>query len=357
MTHEGSILSPRNWLLSWRTGACLLAALLLVATSLSIAGRGDKAGTAAATELLVPIGAASIGMGSTAIATAAGIEAIFWNPAGLSRTTYGTMGMISHMSYLADINVEYGAVSTGLLGLGTVALSVKTFSFGDIPVTTEESPDGTGETISPTMMVIGGTFARNISDRISMGINAKFVYEKMGAVSANDVCFDAGVQYSGLGGVQGLEFGVVMKNLGPKMRYEGTGLLRTGTVEGGLLTNTPVKLQASSDDLPSTIEIGLAYTSVLDESNAVCLSSLFRNNNYSEDEYGLGAEYSYDHRFFARAGYDFASGLEGREYIFGPTFGFGVKTTLYNLAVSVDYAYRSAEYFGGNHVLALSVGY
>ncbi len=335
----------------------VFVALLVLIPAFCFAGRGDKAGTAAATELLVPIGAASIGMGSTAIATAAGIEAIFWNPAGLSRTTYGTMGMISHMSYLADINVEYGAISTNFLGLGTVALSVKTFSFGDIPVTTEESPDGTGETVSPTMMVIGGTFARNISDRISLGINTKFVYEKMGAVSANVLCFDVGVQYSGLGGIPGLEFGVVMKNLGPKMRYEGTGLLRAGTIEGGLLNNTPVKLQASSDDLPSTIEIGLAYTSVLDESNDLSLASIFRNNNYSEDEYGLGAEYAYEHRFFARAGYDFASGLEGREYIFGPTFGFGVKTTLYNLAVSVDYAYRSAEYFGGNHVLALSVGY
>ncbi len=338
-------------------GVWLLAALMLLVPSTSLAGRGDKAGTAAATELLVPIGAASIGMGNSAIATAVGIEAIYWNPAGLSRTTYGSMGMISHMTYLADISVEYGAVSTGFFGLGSVALSLKTFSIGDIPVTTEEYPDGTGETISPTMMVVGGTFARNISDRISMGLNAKIIYEKMGDVSANDICFDAGVQYSGLGGVPGLEFGVVLKNIGPKMRYEGTGLLRNATIEDGLLVNTPVKLQASSDDLPSTIEIGLAYTSVLDEANAVRMASVFRNNNYSEDEYGLGAEYGYDHRFFARLGYDFASGLEGREYIFGPTFGFGVKTTVYDLAVSVDYAYRSVEYFSGNHVITLSVGY
>ncbi len=336
--------------------ALLVMVTLLLLPGPAKAGRGDKAGTAAASQLLVPVGAASIAEGSSVIASASGLEALYWNPAGLSRTAFGTMATVSHMTYIADISVDYFAAGTRLGDLATGAISVKTFSIGQIPVTTEEQPDGTGETVSPTMLVVGGTLARNISDRIALGVTAKYIYEKMGTVSAGGFGFDVGVQYDGLGGIDGLEFGVTLKNLGPRMRYDGTGLLREAVVDAGLLPSSPVKIQASSDELPSSIEIGLSYAPKIDEVNAVRISSAFRNNNFSEDEYGFGGEYSYSRMFFARLGYNLASGLEGREYIFGPTFGFGVKTSIYDLSISVDYAFRSAKYFSGNHVVTLSIG-
>lgn len=143
----------------------VLVCMIILATPL-IAGRGDKSGTAAATELLIPVGAAQIGIGGAAIACATGVEGIYWNPAGLARTSFGSMVMITHMSYLADVNVEYASAATDFFGLGQIGISMKSLLFGDIPVTTEDQPDGTGETTSPTYFVVGGTFARKISDRI-----------------------------------------------------------------------------------------------------------------------------------------------------------------------------------------------
>ena len=67
----------------------------------------------------------------------------------------GTEAMFSYMSYLADINISYFAVSSVLGDLGSVALSFKTFDFGDIPVTTNDFPDGTGKTYSPQFLTIG----------------------------------------------------------------------------------------------------------------------------------------------------------------------------------------------------------
>jgi hypothetical protein len=43
-------------------------------------------------------------------------------------------------------------------------------------------------------------------------------------VTANGVAFDAGVIYDQLAGVQGLSFGVVLKNIGPQMKFDGPGL-------------------------------------------------------------------------------------------------------------------------------------
>jgi hypothetical protein len=334
----------------------LLAAILLALPVASRAGRGDKAGTAAAPELLIPVGAASIGLGGGCIATATGLEGLFYNPAGLARTAYGTSLLVSHMSYLADINVEYAAAAIDVSGFGTVALSMKALAIGDIPITTEEQPDGTGETVSPTMLVIGGSIARKISDRISMGLSVSLIEESMAKVSSAGVCFSAGVQYSGLGGIDGLEFGVALKNLGPAMRYDGNGLLRTGVVVDALRPGSPLKIESATNDLPSSIDIGLGYTFRVSDEAELLLISSFLNNNYTEDEYKFGAQYSFERRFFLRGGYDFASGLEGREYIYSASFGFGVQTTVADVTIQVDYAYRSVQYFSGNHILTLQIG-
>ena len=39
-----------------------------------------------------------------------GVDAIYWNPAGLGRMSDRRRGMMSSMSYIADINVVYGAL-------------------------------------------------------------------------------------------------------------------------------------------------------------------------------------------------------------------------------------------------------
>ncbi len=330
---------------------------VLMCAGTGIAGRGDKAGTAAATELLIPVGAWQIGIGGAGVAGATGVDAIYWNPGGLARASMGSMVMVSHMTYLADINVEYAAAATRLMGLGEIGLSFKTLSFGDIPVTTEDQPDGTGETTSPTYVVVGGSFARNISDRISLGFTANIIYEKMANVSASGVSFNVGVQYVGLGGIDGLQFGVVLKNIGPNMRYDGSGLLRTGVINDVLRPGSPVKIEAASNELPSSIDIGLAYTQPLGDDANIRVATAFINNNYSEDEYRVGGEYSYRNTVTFRGGYSFASDLLGREYIYGSTFGIGFHSKMYDLAISVDYAYRAVAYFSGNHVLTLELGF
>ena len=145
--------------------------------------------------------------------------------------------------------MDYVRVAS-LADVGMVALSVKSLSIGAIPVTTEDLPDGTGETTTPTFMTIGGTFARRMSDQIAVGFTANLLLERMGDVSASGIAFNGGIQYLGLGGVEGLNFGVAVKNVGPQITYGGDGLLRSGQLFDISRPDALYKIEAASADLP-----------------------------------------------------------------------------------------------------------
>lgn len=333
----------------------LLAALAFPTTS--YAGRGDKVGAASGMQLSIPLGARAISLGGATVSSVSGIEAISWNPAGLVRTDRSSELMFSHMSYLADIGVEYFAAGTSLPGGAYLGLTVQALSVGEIPVTTEVLPDGTGEMTSPTFLVAGAAFSRRMSDQIAVGISASVIYEKMGDVSATGIAFTGGVQYARLGGIEGLSVGVVLRNIGPKLVYEGEGLDRTGVITGADRPETNYKVEAASADLPSTIEVGLGYVHHLSEPIDVAFSTVFRNNNFSDDQYKFGAEFGYQGRFFLRGGYDYSTESEGNQSVFGPAFGVGISESVKNLLIRVDYAYRTVDFFGGNHIVTLLVGF
>lgn len=344
---------------SLRDAAALLAFLLacLSAPEPALAGRGDKVGAASGMQLSIPVGARSIALGGAALSSVSGVEAIAWNPAGLVRSDRASELLVSHMEYIGGIGVEYAAAATRLPGSASLGVSVKALTVGEIPVTTELEPDGTGETVAPVFLSAGATFARKMSDQIAVGISATVIYEQMVDVSATGIAFTGGVQYARLGGIEGLSVGVVIRNIGPMLTYDGDGLERSAVVPGTDRPETNYKVEAAAGDLPSTIEVGLGYARALSEPIEVAVSSLFRNNNFADDQYRFGAEFSYDRRFFVRGGYDYSTESEGNESIFGPAFGIGVEQSLKNTSIRVDYAYRSAEFFGGNHVLSLTVGF
>jgi hypothetical protein len=333
--------------------------LLLLAISVSslFAGRGDKAGTASGTQLMIPVGARSIGMGYSPLACIRGIESVPLNPAGLGFFGSKNQVMFSTMSWIADINVNYVSLATVLNDIGSLAFTLKSLAIGKIQVTTEDQPDGTGETVSPTFFTVGGTFARRITENISFGLTANLLYEKMANVSATSISFTAGVQYLNIGGVDGLSVGVVVRNIGPTIKYDGSGLLRQANVSDALRENSVVKIEAASAELPSTIEIGLAYQKPLSTDNNITLSSLFQNNNFSNDEYKFGIEYSYKNQIFLRTGAVLSSKTEYQENIFGPAFGIGINSHIKSVELQVDYAYRKMQYFAGNHVFSIVLNF
>jgi len=335
----------------------LLLILFLSALQVVSASGGNRNGTGGAAQLLIPSGVRGIALGGSNVSMSTGLDALYWNPAGLSRTTNGIEAAFSHMTHIADIGVSYGAVSADVEGVGMFALSIKSLSIGDIDVTTVQHPDGTGQKYTPQMLTAGLSFARNLSDRISVGLTANLINETLSLVSTTGMAFNIGVMYSGLGGMEGLSLGLVMKNIGPPMKYSGSGLNVQATAPDLERPGQYYKVEAATFELPSSLEIGMSYRLSLGQADAVLLSSTFQNNNFSGDYYKLGAEYNFQNMLSVRGGYMLAPEYKDNEYLYGLTAGLGTNFDLGEVQVKADYAYRDVKYFGGNHVFGITFGF
>lgn len=339
----------------------LLAVLSLTGVT-AFAGGGDRVGTAGGDQLLIPVGARGIALGSAYTAGISGLNAIYYNPAGFSASTQRAEAMFSHMSSIGDIGVDYFAVGSQFSGFGHLALSIKSLSFGDIKVTDERNPDGTGAVYTPTFVTVGLTYSRALTDRIRAGVTAYLVSESIDRVSASGASFDVGIQYSGLAGYRGLQLGVTLRHLGPNMKYDGPGLYRSADELNSKRDAQLLKIEAAGFNMPTSLEIGLAYAAAFSDIHSVTVSGAFENNNFLQDQYRIGAEYSYRDFFFLRGSFNVAgNSLKDAKgdtaYLRGPAMGAGVKYQAGDLALGLDYAYEVNRVFDGNHVFTLNIGF
>ena len=330
-----------------------LATIVLFGVGSVYAGGGNRTGTAGASQLLVPVGPRGIAMGESNVASATGLEALFWNPAGVAIMDNSASLTFSHQDYIADIGVEYGAVAAHFEGFGVLSFSIKSLGIGDIPVTTTTHPDGTGQTFSPRDLVAGITYAKRLTDKISVGVTANLVSETIDQVSASGFAFNVGVMYQDLADITGLSFGVVMKNIGSQQTFSGPGLLTIATVNDQHRPPNFTSINSAAFDLPASFELGLSYAPKIDEHNSLLLTSLFQNNNFSEDTYKFGLEYGYDNILFIRGGYQLQAKASAT-FIYDYSAGVGLNYDLSGIVVEVDYAYKHSDFFGGNHIFGVS---
>ena len=334
----------------------LISALLILFGGLVFSQ--TKAGTSAAPELTIPIGAKYTAMAGASGVLADGVEAITWNPSGVDWLVGNGQAMFSYRKYIADIGINYLAI-VGKFGFGSVGLSLRTFNFGDIPVTTEFQPDGTGERISPNFFVAGLTYSKRLSDRVSVGVNFNLINESFGRVSATGFAFDAGVQYRNMLNIPGLSLGIVVKNIGPSMKYGGSGLWVQASVPGSERGLTFYKVEAASFQMPASFEIGLGYNYSIGEMNNFAIVGTYQANNfYALDAYKFGFEYSFRNIFALRAGYNYSKSGDVSSIWHHYTLGAGINTeSLIGLKVTFDYAYVPVTYFSANHLFNLKVGF
>jgi hypothetical protein len=336
----------------------------------AFAGTGRRRGTAGASELLIPVGSRGIALNGAYTSGFTGVDAIYWNPAGLAGTTQGAEAMISHMTYIADLGINYGVAAAKFGSLGYFGVSLKSLDFGEnIVETTVENPDGTGRTFSPTYFNLGLTFSRQMTDRILFGTTAKIISERFLDAGASGFAFDFGLQYAT--GVKGFKLGVALRNFGPRMRISGPSLEYRvqipGTETGSRGEN--LRIATSNFELPSTFELGASYVLEVADKSSVTMMGMFQNNSFSFDAYNLAAEYSFNNRVFLRGSYAlaFREGIENKsdsftsgseDFLFGPAFGAGVNLSLgQNISMKLDYAYRTAEFFDDNQVFTVTFGF
>ena len=328
-----------------------------ICTDSVYAGGGKRNGTSGANELLIPVGARGLAMNGADVSGITGSEALYYNPAGLVGGTESAEVMFSQMSYIADISVSYAAVATKFGDLGALGFSIKSINFGDIPITTVANNNGAGTSFSPRYVTIGLSYSNNLTDHIRVGTSMKVITEKIMSTGATGFALDAGVQYSSFAGVEGLHLGVVLKNLGPQMKFDGADMLRYATESSGLRGTQRYKVDAGDFALPSLLEIGMAYETYFTSDFKGLISTTYQDNNYANDEYKIGGELAYMNMFYIRGGYSYVpQALNDDDNIYGATYGAGVNLDT-GLKITVDYAYRSARLFSANHMFSVKLGF
>ncbi len=333
----------------WKKIILSLIGLALILTSLE-AGTNKRKGTAGAEELRIPVGSRGVALGGGVVAEVNGVDALFWNPAGASFTNKSAEAIFSHVTWIADIKVNYLSAIANFGGVGVFGVSLKSLDFGEIPITTVDEPDGTGERFSPTFLTAAVSYSRRMTDRIYVGANLKLISERILRESATGFAVDIGLQYRL---ESGLKFGAVMKNVGGNMRFDGPdlewGVVIPGSEPGSPVRSLRVPLQEF--ELPAAFELGFAYSFKIGES-ALTLAGSFQNNNFTLDEYKGGLEYSFKNILFLRVGYSY---VNETDYVFNsPSFGVGFNIPLGGtLEASVEYTYRKVKFFDNNQFLTL----
>lgn len=329
----------------------LLSVSIVINSTGYCGGKESKKGTAGALELLLPFGARGYSLGGSTVSVASGIEALNWNPAGMSLTPNTVEMFFSRLNYIADINSNSAVVASKLWDFGSIALSIKSLDFGKIEETTEDYPEGTGYYFSPSYVTLGISYSKRISDRLSVGITGKYVIEKFFQTSATGVAFDAGIQY--IAGNTGLMFGIVLKNIGPSMRFEGTDLDRTISLTYPQGAERVVRINSTPFEMPSSLELGFAYEKYYSEKNHFILSGSFENNNFGNDLYKTGLEYSFDNMIYLRVGYILIP--EETNYIYGISYGVGIMQNIGGIDFKIDYGYRPTKYFSSNSIFNIII--
>ena len=164
--------------------------------------------------LKISQGARAVGMGDAYTAVVDDINAIFWNPAGLTAIR-GTAWTASYTRWLADSHVFSGAAAwnTGTARGGVLGLSVVAYRPPEMEETTIFQPQGTGEMVNAGDLSIGLVYALKMTDKFSFAARVSWINQSLFKESLSSISVDVGTHFHT--GFKSLRLGMAMKHFGP----------------------------------------------------------------------------------------------------------------------------------------------
>ncbi|MFQ5706510.1 MAG: PorV/PorQ family protein [bacterium] len=302
-----------------------------------------KVGTSAATFLRIPVGVRGTAMGSAFVSIADDATAMFWNPSGIARMSDITL-FFDHAPWLSSLNFNYFGAVFPFGSQGSLGLNVTSLSTDDMLITTVDQPLGTGETFSATSVAVGVAYARNLTDRFSIGINIKYLHESILNSNASGFAFDIGTLYDTP--FPGVRLGVSLSNFGTNLRIDGEDLnVRVDIAPDQQGNNQSVvgRLRTDDFDAPLMMRVGISWDAFRVHGNRLTLAVDGLNPNDNAQSLNLGGEYAlFNETLVLRGGFNDVF-LDDREK--GLTLGLGVNFTTENgIGFSGGYAFQDFEH-------------
>ncbi len=314
----------------------------------------DKVGTTAANFLSIPVGARASSMGGAFVALSDDVTSAFWNPSGLAAMSKNEVSII-HSEWLLDTNLDWAGLRFALDENSAVAISVYQLDYGEEEITTEEDPNGTGQNWSANDLAIGLSYARNLTDRFSIGGTAKYIRQAIWHESASAFAFDVGLLFKTE--FQGFQIGMNISNFGTEMKLDGKDLLQPIDIDPDNAGNNQTitsKLDTDSWELPLLFTIGSAMK-VINSGEwqfTVAADALMPNNNNSY--INAGAELGWSEMLFIRGGYSSIFKNYAEE---GLTAGVGLRKYFGTLFLQADFSYTDFGKFDNLLRYSLSIGF
>ncbi len=343
--------------------SALVVGLAVMSSFSSNAGNEDRVGSAGASHMLVNPWARSTGSGTAGYASVHGLEATFTNIAGLAFTDK-TQIKFNYTNWMgsADIALYSAGLAQKISESDVIAVSMQSFGYGDIAITTVNNPEGNIGTFSPRSNVFNLGYARTFSSSIYGGINIKVITESMSNLKATGFAVDAGIQYV-TGEQDQIKFGIALKNIGPVMKFKGDGLAnQINYVSTGAVAT--LEQRSATFELPSLLSIGGAYDFIINEKHKINLALGFTANSFSSDQFAFGLDYGMTAAgvaFNLRGGFVYEKNLFSAENrsnaLIGPTAGLSVDALVGEKknALGIEYAVRFAGTFGLIHTVGATI--
>jgi len=293
--------------------------------------------TTSAPFLSIEVGARAIAMGGAFVATSDDATSLYWNPAGIGLLDQNEVSF-HHTEWLAETNFDYAGIVIPLGLSGTVGLSFTSLTMSDMEVRTVFNPEGTGELFTANDMAIGVSYAKNLTDRFTIGFTGKYIHQKLWHMTASSFAFDIGTLFTTQ--LNGMRIGMSISNFGSKMQLVGKDTQVNYDVDEAKQGNNDKILAHLDTDkwsLPLTFRVGVAMEVLQTEFNYLTIAVDAIHPNDNTECLNVGAEYVIKNRFFFRGGYKALFQQDSEE---GLTLGAGLAHNLTRyVRIKIDYAY------------------
>lgn len=330
-------------------------------------------------------------MGDVGAATEPDEVSQYWNPAKYA-FAYSRSGIsLNYTPWLRKITTGINVMNAaGYYKFGyddnqAVSASLTYFSLGEVTVINSEGAEL--QVINPMEMAVDVGYSRMLSPNFSMGVVFRYLHSAMTYTDSdnkpsNTFAADIAAYYEAYPQIGYNEckwaWGLNVSNVGGKVSFDG------GT---------------TSQFLPARMRLGTSFTFPLDDYNLLSISAdadkylipaTPKRGNYDSDEewqkalkehydmngftgvfksfsdaprgleeeleeinWGIGAEYTYDRRFFLRAGYHHEhENKGGRKYF---TFGAGITLNVFHIDAS--YVMSSEQTSALDQTLRFTLGF
>lgn len=298
----------------------------------------NKVGTAGAQFLKINVSAHAMGMGGAFTAITDDATATFWNPAAMTRIKNFNI-TFSYTRWIADINHQAVAIAKNFDQFGAIGFSLIRLGTEQMEITTTTQQEGTGEFFSYQDVAIGLSYAKQFTDKFSVGGTIKFIDQQIYTLHARGFAFDIATYYRI--GFKTVRLVMALRNFGADIKFGGS---YTDTVVKGLFRESRT-FDYGEYPLPFTFNLGLAGE-VIDYKAMVLTAAIeaIYLNDYTE-RVNLGMDLKILDIISLRLGYKINHERED----FSTGIGFNYKN------IRFDYAYVNMDVF--DNVNTFSVGY